>query len=212
MVSVKPLPPAVALVGEIEVIDGKGLLIANVAAADAPPPGAGFVTVTLTVPPVAISAAVIAAVTCVALTNVVVFAAPLKSTTEVDTKFVPLRVSVNSAPPAVALVGESVVMTGAGLVPVPLSVATCVVGLASSVIVSVAVLAFSALGVNVKLMTQFAPGFTVAPLIQVVPATTAKSPAFAPPRTAAFNAAKCRTSVPPLVSVTVIAPLVVLMT
>src|SRR6266478_861477 len=205
-------PPAVALVGEIEVIDGKGLLIANVAAADAPPPGAGFVTVTLTVPPVAISAAGIAAVTCVALTNAVVFAAPLKFTTAPLTKPVPLRVSVNAAPPAVALVGESVVMTGDGLVPVPLSVATCVVGLASSVIVSVAVLAFSALGVNVKLMTQLDPAFTVAPFVQVVPVATAKSPAFAPPMTAAFDAAKCKTSVPPLVSVTVIAPLVVLMT
>src|SRR5216683_212002 len=211
-VSVNAAPPAGAPAGNKVVIVGTGLLMVNVAAAEIPPPGAGFVTVTLTVAAVAISAANIAAVTCVALTNAVVFAAPLKFTTAPLTKPVPLRVSVNAAPPAVALVGESVVMTGAGLVPVPLSVATCVVGLASSVIVSVAVLAFSALGVNVKLMTQFAPGFTVAPLIQVVPATTAKSPAFAPPRTAAFNAAKCRTSVPPLVSVTVIAPLVVLMT
>src|SRR6266446_6776441 len=116
-------PPAVALVGEIEVIDGKGLLIANVAVADAPPPGAGFVTVTLTVPPVAISAAVIAAVTCVALTNVVVFAAPLKLTTEVDTKFVPLTVSVNAAPPAGALVGNKVVIVGTGLLMVTVAAA-----------------------------------------------------------------------------------------
>lgn len=211
-VSVNAAPPAVALLGERVVMVGNGLLMVKVADAEVPPPGAGFVTVTLIVPPVAISAARMAAVSCVALTNAVVFAAPLKFTTAPLTKPVPLTVSVNAAPPAVALAGDSDVMTGAGFVPVPLSVTTCVVLLASSVIVSVAVLAFNALGVNVKLITQFAPAFTVAPLMHVVPTATAKSPAFAPPMTAAFDAARCKMSVPPLVSVTVIAPLVVLMT
>ena len=80
-----------------------------------PPPGAGFVTVTLAVPAVAISAASIAAVTCVVLMNVVVLAVPLNFTTEVDTNPVPLTVSVNAAPPAVALVGEIDLSVGAGL-------------------------------------------------------------------------------------------------
>src|SRR6266436_634172 len=206
-VSVNAAPPAVALDGASEVMVGSGLLTVKFVGADVPPPGAAFVTVTGKVPPAAMSAAAIAAVTCVALTNAVVFAAPLKFTTAPLTKPVPLTVSVNGAPPAVALAGDSDVMAGAGFVPVPFSVTACVVGLASSVIVSVAVLAFSAPGVNVRLITQFAPVFTVAPFVQVVPAATAKSLPFAPPRTAAFDAAKCNTSVPPLVSVTAITPL-----
>jgi hypothetical protein len=74
-----------------------------------------LVTVTFTTPPVAMSAAVMAAVTCVALTKVVVFAAPLKLTTDEETKFVPVAVSVKAAPPAVALVGEMEVNVGTGL-------------------------------------------------------------------------------------------------
>ena len=75
-------------------------------------------TVTFAVPAVAISAAVIAAVNCVALTNVVVLAAPLNFTTDVDTKPVPFTVRVKAAPPAVALVGEREVSVGAGLLMV----------------------------------------------------------------------------------------------
>lgn len=55
-------PPAVALVGEIEVSVGAGLLIVKVCALEMPPPGGGFVTVTFAVPPVAISAAGMAAI------------------------------------------------------------------------------------------------------------------------------------------------------
>ena len=66
----------------------------------------------------AISAAVIAAVNCVAFTNVVVLAAPLNFTTDVETKPVPFTVRVKAAPPAVALVGESEVSVGAGLLTV----------------------------------------------------------------------------------------------
>jgi hypothetical protein len=98
-VSVKAAPPFVALAGESVVTVGKGLPIPKVAAVDVPPPGAGFVTVTFTFPDVAISGAVIAAVTCVALTNVVVTAVPLKFTTDVETKPVPFTVSVKAVPP-----------------------------------------------------------------------------------------------------------------
>ena len=118
-VNVKAGPPTVAEAGAIEVSVGAetGLMV-NDRVPDVPPPGAGFVTVTVAVPAVAISAAVIAAVNCVALTNVVVLAAPLNFTTEVDTKPVPLTVRVKAAPPAVALVGEREVAVGAGLLMV----------------------------------------------------------------------------------------------
>jgi hypothetical protein len=65
----------------------------------------------------AISAARIVAVKRVALTNVVVRALPLKRTTESllrFTKFVPLTVKVKLDPPAVALLGERVVIVGTG--------------------------------------------------------------------------------------------------
>jgi hypothetical protein len=117
-VSVKAAVPAVALVGEIEVMVGTGLLTANGEAPDVPPPGAGFVTVTLNVPAVAISATVIAAVNCVALTKVVVVAVPLKVTTEEELKFAPFTVKVNADPPARANVGESELIAGNGLLTV----------------------------------------------------------------------------------------------
>ena len=118
-VNVKATPPTVAEVGAREVsVGAEAALIAKDTDADVPPPGAGFVTVTVAVPAVAISAAVIAAVSCVALTNVVVLAAPLNFTTDVDTKPVPFTVRVKAAPPAVALVGKREVSVGAGLLMV----------------------------------------------------------------------------------------------
>ena len=116
-VSVNAGEPAAALEGEIELSVGTGLLIANDTAFDVPL-GAGFVTVTVAVPAVAISATEIAAVSCVALTNVVVLAAPLNFTTDVDTKPVPFTVRVKAAPPAIALVGKREVSVGAGLLMV----------------------------------------------------------------------------------------------
>ena len=113
-VSVNAAEPATALEGESDPIVGTALSIVKETAFDIPP-GAGFVTVTVAVPAVAISAAVIAAVNCVALTKVVVLAAPLNFTTDVDTKPVPLTVRVKAAPPALALVGEREVVVGAGL-------------------------------------------------------------------------------------------------
>jgi hypothetical protein len=118
-VNVKAPPPAVAEVGAIKASVGPAAaLIVKDTVADVPPPGAGFVTVTFAVPAVAISAAVTAAVNWVALKNVVVLAAPLNFTTDVDTKPVPFTVRVKAAPPAVALVGEREVSVGAGLLMV----------------------------------------------------------------------------------------------
>jgi hypothetical protein len=90
---------------------------------DVPPPGVGFVTLTAGVPAVATSVARIAAINCVALTNVVVLGAPPKFTVEVEIKFAPFTVNENPAEPAVTPVGESEVMDGRGLpLPVPVIV------------------------------------------------------------------------------------------
>jgi hypothetical protein len=116
-VSVNASEPATALEGESELSVGTGLLIVNGTAFEVPP-GAGLVTITVAVPAVAISAAVIVAVNWVALMNVVVLVAPLNFTTEVETNPVPLTVSVKAAPPAVVLDGEREVAVGAGLLMV----------------------------------------------------------------------------------------------
>ena len=66
-VRVKPAPPAALLAGERPVVVGTGLLIVKVrAGVEVPPPGEGLNTVTLAVPAVAMSAAVMSAVSCVA--------------------------------------------------------------------------------------------------------------------------------------------------
>ena len=80
-----------------------------------PPPGAGFITLTGTIPPLAISAAVIAAVSIVLLTMVVGRVKPFHCTTEVETKFVPTTVRVNAGSPAVSLLGDNDVSVGTGL-------------------------------------------------------------------------------------------------
>src|SRR2546422_6794759 len=49
--------------------------------------------------------------------------------------------------------------------------------------VTVAVRALAAVGVNVRLTRQLAPATTVAAFVQVVPAAMAKSPGFKPART-----------------------------
>src|SRR4029077_7723005 len=99
-VSVNAVLPAVALLGDTEVSVGTGLLIVNVTALEVPPPGVGEKTVTEAVPAVAMSAAVMAAVSCVPLTKVVARALPFHCTTEAATKFVPVTVRVKALPPA----------------------------------------------------------------------------------------------------------------
>ena len=67
-VSVKAELPATAEEGETEVRVGTGALTAKLTADEVPPPGAGFATVMFAVPVAAMSAAVIAAVSCVPYT------------------------------------------------------------------------------------------------------------------------------------------------
>jgi hypothetical protein len=72
---------------------------------EAPPPGAGFVTVMEAVPASAISEAGIAAVICKLLMKVVVRGLPFQFAVELETNPVPLIVRVNPALPGAALVG-----------------------------------------------------------------------------------------------------------
>src|SRR2546426_39613 len=83
---------------------------------ETPPPGPAVPTEPCAGPAVARSAAGIAAVSWVALTKVVVRAVPFQRTPEPFTKLLPLTVMVNAASPVVALVGDSDVSAGAGLV------------------------------------------------------------------------------------------------
>jgi hypothetical protein len=85
------------------------------AAAEAPPPGEGFETVTLAVPAVAISADDIVASSCVVLTKVVVRADPFQLTAAPLTKLLPFTVRVKAPLPAVALEGDNEEITGTGL-------------------------------------------------------------------------------------------------
>src|SRR5437870_2028502 len=99
--------------------------------------------------------------------------------------------------PKARLVGAKVT---AGTIPVPARDTDCGLPGASSVMVTVAVRALAAVGVNVRLTRQLAPATTVAPFVQVVPAAMAKSPGFEPARAMLVM---LRVGVPLLVRVTV---------
>ena len=102
-VSVNDALPCVAEVGLIEEIVGAGLLMVKVTALEVEP--SGLTTVTLAVPAVAMSAAGTEAVSLLAETKVVVSAAPFQLTVAPLRKLLPFTVSLNEAPPAVALLG-----------------------------------------------------------------------------------------------------------
>ena len=115
-VRVKVAPPAVALVGEMEVMLGLRLSMVKVVAFDVPPPGVWVTTVTGTVPAAARSAAETDAVSLALLTKVVASGAPFQFMADaVFTKFEPFTVSVKVALPTVLLTGEMVVTAGTGL-------------------------------------------------------------------------------------------------
>ena len=103
-------------------------LIVNVREVEVPPPGVGLKTVTAAVPAFAISAADTAAVSRVPFTKVVVRAVPFHLTVELLMKFVPLSVSVNAEPPAVAELGAILDKPGTGFCggPTELMVKVCV--------------------------------------------------------------------------------------
>jgi transcription initiation factor TFIIIB Brf1 subunit/transcription initiation factor TFIIB len=120
-VSVNAAPPAPAKLGFSDVAVGDGLLSVNVSGLEVPPPGAGVETVTVPVPAVATSAAVMAACKLVVETKVVVRGLPFHWTFEEEMKLLPVTVSVNAAPPAAAELGfsEPFASDGTGLFVVP---------------------------------------------------------------------------------------------
>ena len=106
-------------------------MIVNVPPADVPPV---VVTVTLAVPGAAMSLAGTAAVSLIALTNVVASVLPFHFAVAPETKFVPLIVRVKPGPPALAELGLKVAIMGVrGLIvnvapgEVPLGVTTVTV-------------------------------------------------------------------------------------
>jgi hypothetical protein len=115
-VRVNAPPPAMAEFVLKDAIVGAGLLVVNANPLDVPPPGVGLDTVTIAVPAVAMSAAVIAACRLVLETNLVVRAVPFHCTVEGDMKFVPVTVSVNAPPPAMVEFALKDVIVGAGSV------------------------------------------------------------------------------------------------
>lgn len=92
-----------------------GLLIVKLNEEEVPPPGAGVTTVTAAVHAVAMFAEGTLAESCVLLVNVVVSAVPFQFTTEPLIKLLPVTLSVNVAPPAVAEEGEIEESDGTGL-------------------------------------------------------------------------------------------------
>jgi hypothetical protein len=93
----------------------------KVAGAEVPPPGAGFETVTVAVPGVAMSVAEIAACRLVLETKVVVRGLPFHWTADVETKFELLTVNVKAAEPPTTALGLSEVSVGTGLLIVKVS-------------------------------------------------------------------------------------------
>jgi hypothetical protein len=128
-----PVANVPAAAGVVVIVIGLGLtVIVNVPVfaltvklteLEDPPPGLGFVTNTIGVPAAAMALAGMETMICVAVTEVGTSPALVpKVTFELLMKFVPLIVSVNAAPPAVALVGEIVVTVGTGLLVAPVMV------------------------------------------------------------------------------------------
>jgi hypothetical protein len=110
--------PTAADEGLIDKVTGRGLLlevIVNVNPDEVPPPGVGLNTVTVAVPPDAISAAGTVAVNLAAETYVVVRLVPFHLTTDDEIKLLPFTVNVNEDPPAAAEDGLNEVATGTGL-------------------------------------------------------------------------------------------------
>jgi hypothetical protein len=79
-----------------------GAVIVNVRLPEVPPPGEGVNTVTEAVPDVAISAALMAARSCVALTTVVGRAEPFQRAIDEAVNPLPVTVKVKPAPPTAA--------------------------------------------------------------------------------------------------------------
>lgn len=103
---------------------GAGLaVIAKDNPAEVPPPGVALTTVTVAVPAAATSAMVMAAVSCVALTYVVVRLLPFHCTCDEAMNPLPLTVSENAADPAAVVAGAIEAIAGVGLLTLKIAAA-----------------------------------------------------------------------------------------
>jgi hypothetical protein len=112
-VSVTAGLPTKTLGGESTVAAGTGLFTVNDMATDGELPGLD--TVTSGVPATAMALAGIEACSCVALTNIETTVAPLKATSEIGVKLLPVTDRVKPIPPAVVLGGTRPSTTGCPL-------------------------------------------------------------------------------------------------
>ncbi len=115
-ISVNPPVPATTAVGLNDETAGVGFnTVSATLLVLVPAFGAGFCTVIdVNAPALVKSDARIAAVNCVALTNVVTRLAPFTKTVAPETKFVPFTVRVNPTPPTTTAVGLNEVTVGVG--------------------------------------------------------------------------------------------------
>lgn len=173
IVRVKAAPPAAAELGFKLVMVGGGGMMVNVDPAEVP---AVVVTVTLAVPAAAIRPAGTAAVSWLALTNVVVNAVVPHLTVAPGTKFVPLTVSVKAAPPAFAELGLRLVMVDGGVLmvnvappEVPAVVVTVTLAVPAVAIRPAGTAAVSWLALTNDVVSAVVPHCTVAPETKFVP-------------------------------------------
>ena len=112
----------------------KELVIGNNTGREVPPPGAGFTTVMLAVCAVAICEARIVAASARLLENFVVRAVPLKYTTEVEAKPIPVRFRVNALLPGATVTGFNCRIVGTALLAeaTPAPVSDTAIGLSTS--------------------------------------------------------------------------------
>jgi hypothetical protein len=153
-VSVKAAPPCTTVAGLRLISSGNGFgaVIVKLLAGDVPPPGAGLVTVTLTVPVEDRSVALTLAVNWVELTKVVGRAAPFQRTSDPEIKLVPLTVSVKAPLFWTAEAGARLAICGTGLLPLML-----IVPLLSQVIALALSARIRLLLVSVKITSLFCP-------------------------------------------------------
>jgi len=108
------LLPTIALgTDKVETLRLLGVVIVKITDCEVPPNFPGLYTVMLAVPASAMFAFGTLAHNCVALARVIFKDAPFHSTIDADEKFDPVAVSVKPPPPAAALVGDTLLKTGA---------------------------------------------------------------------------------------------------
>jgi hypothetical protein len=107
--------PAVTVCGEMAVTAGVGLVTLNVIVPEAPPPGAGLDTATISAALPATSPAGSVAFSSLELTTVVASGEPFQWIKEDGTKPLPVKSSATGPDPAITLAGVTAFTIGSGL-------------------------------------------------------------------------------------------------